>query len=178
MNADDSDNSRLGEQRPCRLLLERYIEELKTDYLGFYEWAERLHYNLWHILSFVSLMAGFGASILAAFIKEGEFSGYAKYCLIGLPLISSGISAFLGQFRTREMEDVRECGRIKMDHIIRLATGEMAAATTEEECHTIYVNLCNTVTRLEKEQHEAHCATITPTLNKGELPRTLEDKDK
>jgi hypothetical protein len=157
--------------------LEQYIEELRKEYLHYYERAEASHYYLWHFLSLASLLASIATSVLAAFIKDGAFAGSPKYWLIGLPLVSSAISGFLGLFRIREMEYVRECGRIQMDYLIRVAVGDMTAAKTEEECHSIYVNLCKAVKRLEQERHEAHCATITPAVKKGEQPKLLQNEN-
>ena len=137
----------------CRQQLQLYISELKTSNLPWYESVSSRQHFYWNTCSFLSVVAGFAASIVAAFISEGAFKDYGKILLIVLPAIGSLAAALLTQFRFEEFEDLREVGRIEIQDMIDWASGQLAGANDEARCLEDYEELRKKVTDLETRQH-------------------------
>ncbi len=99
-------------------------------------------------------MAGFAASLTAALVKQDQQSvGGWRAVLIILPSLGSFAGLLLNQFHFRELEDLRERGRIDAQDIIDWARGQLAAANGEQACLTIYEDLRNKIKELELSQH-------------------------
>jgi len=138
----------------CRAELKDYIEKLDKKYLKWYENEAHTQYQLWFSCFWVSIIAGFASSLVAALIKGGKFTEYGPTIIIVLPALGSLAGIILSQFHFRELEDLRERGRIDFQDIIDWARGQFAAAESEQKCLAVYEELRKKVTELEMAQHQ------------------------
>jgi hypothetical protein len=162
-NSSEGDN-------PCLKELHDYIAVLKRDYLPWYERASSRYYLYWSTCAFVSVVAGFAASVVAALINDDTFSfqPYGKTLLIILPAIGSLAATLLTQFRFEEVQDLREIGRIEMQDMIAWAGGQLAAAEDKEKCSAVYEELRKKVLDLETGQRRrVHELLRSPLKKKG-----------
>ncbi len=138
----------------CRNELMSYIDDLDQNIVNWYQRDASKYYGRWFFWFWVSILAGFAASVIAAFVKGGALKDYGPSALIILPLLGSLAGVILSQFHYRELEDLREQGRIEAQDIVDWARGQVAAANTEEKCLAIYEELRGKVKELELWQHK------------------------
>ncbi len=110
----------------CRNELMSYIDDLDQNIVNWYQRDASKYYGRWFFWFWVAIRAGFAASVIA----------------------------ILSQFHYRELEDLREQGRIEAQDIVDWARGQVAAANTEEKCLAIYEELRGKVKELELWQHK------------------------
>jgi hypothetical protein len=141
--------------QPCRALLSEYIDRLQQKELRWYERASSRQYTLWHLFTLVAFIATVATSVIAALMKQEFFARDGQLLLVVLPLIGAAASAVLTQFRFRELEDLRERGRIEMEDIMFHAKGLLAAAPDEPACQRAYEETRKRVKALDLSQHHA-----------------------
>ena len=163
--------------QPCRTLLAQYIKRLEGVDLPWYERSSRRQYALWHALTLVALIASLATSAIAALMKQEFLTANAQLLLVVIPLVGAAASAALSQFRFRELEDLRERGRIEMEDILFSAQGLLAAAPDETACHRAYGDTRKRVKALDLSQHRAHtelgvgaAREQSRTANRGTAP--------
>ena len=142
--------------QPCRELLARYVELLRSRDLPWYERSSSRQYWLWHALSIGAFVTTVATSAIAALMKQEYLASHAQVLLVILPLIGAAASAVLSQFRFRELEDLRERGRIEMEDILFCAEGLLAAAADEGACQKAYEETRKRVKTLDLSQHRGH----------------------
>jgi len=100
--------------------LERYVTELETDYLHWYEFSVKLNFGGWQVAQTTAMLASFGAAVLAALLTEEQFKTFSvgRIFLVILPLVASLASTVLGQMRPREIMLVRDAGREAIQNLI------------------------------------------------------------
>ncbi len=138
----------------CRKELEFYIVDLGENVLDWYERDANRQYRWWFSCFWVSIAAGFVSSLIAALVKGGALTAYGPIALIVLPALGSLAGLILSQLHFRELEDLRERGRIEIQDIIDWARGQLAAADGEARCLAVYEELRKKVKDLEMQQHE------------------------
>jgi len=142
--------------QPCRKLLAQYIERLQGVDLRWYERSSSRQYALWHGFTLAGLIASIATSVIAALMKQEFLAANAQLLLVVIPLIGAAASAMLSQFRFRELEDLRERGRIEMEDILFSAQGLLAAAPDEAACQRAFEETRKRVKELDLSQHLAH----------------------
>ena len=142
--------------QPCRELLAGYIEALRRKDLPWYERSSSRQYWLWHTLSIGAFVTTVATSAIAALMKQEYLAAHAQVLLVILPLIGAASSAVLSQFRFRELEDLRERGRIEMEDILLSAEGLLAAAADDDACKRAYDETRKRVKVLDLSQHRGH----------------------
>ena len=138
-----------------RALLRWYIARLEAKDLPWYEGASSSQYRWWHAITLISLGATLATSIVAALMQKEFFGGDGKVWLVVLPLIGTVANAILSQFRFRELEDLRERGRIEMEDIVFYARGQLSAAADDGACLRAYEETRKRVRELDLGQHRA-----------------------
>ena len=142
--------------QPCRELLTRYIAQLRSKDLRWYERSSNRQYWLWHALWLGAFITTIATSAIAALMKQQFLEAHAQVLLVVLPLIGAAASAALSQFRFRELEDLRERGRIEMEDILFTAEGLLAVAQDEPACSKAYEETRRRVKALDLGQHRGH----------------------
>ena len=142
--------------QPCRQLLASYIERLRKIDLPWYERSSSRQYWLWQGLTLLTFVAALGTSVLAALAKQEWFNFPAQVVLVMLPLIGAAAGQLLTQFQFRQLEDLRERGRIEMEDIVRNAEKLLAAAQDEAAYQLAYEDTRARVKALDMEQHREH----------------------
>lgn len=134
--------------------LARYITELETNYLPWYERSSRRLQVLWGIGQMTAILAGIGTSVLAAMASERTFSDYAplRLAIVLLPLLGTLASALLGQTRAKELLGLREQGREVIQRIVSQARADYASAANNSETSALHRALIAAVSDLERAQ--------------------------
>ena len=144
-----------ADETPCETLLRSYIDNIEENIIPWYERHAHVQYDKWFFWFRVSIIAGFASSVMAALVKmTPALSEWGGYALIILPLIGSFANIYLNQFHYRQLEDIRERGRIEAENIYDWAQGQLAAAKGEPACHAIYEELTEKIRKLELWQHK------------------------
>lgn len=145
---------RPSDSRKC---LDKYIQKLEEVHLPWYEATSGRQTIYWRACSLATILGAFGTSVVGALNAGGDkFKNYGPIIdvtLIVLPLISGLAATFLTQFRFREMEKLRELGRIEIQDLIDWAKGQLARNGQEDACFKVYEDLRKKVTDLETRQH-------------------------
>jgi hypothetical protein len=71
--------------------LASFITELETFYYSWYDSATTRNYYAWFVAQAISLLAGFAAAVVAAFVHADQLNtwGVWRGLLIALPLLGS-----------------------------------------------------------------------------------------
>ena len=146
----------MSDAQPCRELLVQYIATLRKKDLPWYERSSNHQYWLWHAFSIGAFVTTVATSAIAALMKNEYLEAHAQVLLVVLPLVSAAAAAVLSQFRFRELEDLRERGRIEMEDILFSADGLLAAAADEHACQKAYEETRKRVKALDLGQHLGH----------------------
>lgn len=147
--------SNVEEIESPRGLLRWYVRRLELKDLPWYKNASTNQYNFWHALWLISLIASLATATIAALMEKDYFGGNVKVFLVVLPLVGAAANALLSQFRFRELEDLRERGRIEMEDIVFNAKRQLAAAPDDEACIQAYEQVRKRVYELDIAQHRS-----------------------
>lgn len=137
-----------------RQALASYIAELAQNYYPWYDRKQRGYKRQWQILQTLTVVAGFGTSVLAALMQEKYFSGlgWGRLLLIILPSIGSLASTLLIQTRCLELMALRENGRRTMQYLLSFARLRYAALTDPTEISEFHHWLVKEITKLSEDQ--------------------------
>ena len=136
-----------------RKLLETYLNRLEDEFRPAYEKASNFSFFFWHGCTLVSVISGFAAAITSAVMPPETFSDQGKVWLTVISAIGGVAAALLTQFRFRELEDLRETGRIEIEDIISFGWGKYAQKLSDEELYRVYEEIRERVKKLESSQH-------------------------
>jgi hypothetical protein len=117
----------------------------------------------WSIAQGVSIVAGFLAAIVAALANDQTFRdlNWLRVLLILLPIIGLLAATFLVQTHIRQLAELRENGRIQVEHLKEIAKIKFAAAKSEKEYSELHTWLVEEIKRLERDQHTKHVGIIS-----------------
>src|SRR5712675_2196955 len=89
--------------------LANYIRELDDTYYKWYDRKQRRYKRMWQVMQTLTIVAGFGTSIIAALMREESFRGLAwgRVVLVILPSIGALASTLLIQMKTLEIMALR-----------------------------------------------------------------------
>lgn len=137
-----------------RAVLNQYIQELETVHLRWYGDAALIHERVWHVPALISLLSGFASSLIAALLEATTFTRYGKILLIIVPAVGSLATALLTLFRFRELEDLRERGRITLE--IAIANAKGREADPSQDPRKIHQDLVAFFESLSLAQHSGY----------------------
>lgn len=139
-------------------LLAKLIEYIENEEVEWYENQSGIWLNWWIGLTVSILCLSIVSSILAAIIDKTDFEKWGRSVLITIPILTSGLTAFVQIFRVREKEALREFGRIEVDDILRSAKSYFISCKTEEEYRGAYHAVRSRFVALELAQHRGDVA--------------------
>jgi hypothetical protein len=160
-------------------VLQRFVDELHSDYELWYEKSRRRVMVSYAILQLISLLSGFGSAIVAAVIDTKDFRGWAKVLLIVLPALGSLAAGLLVQFRVYDLLRIREEGRLDFQELVTRGRIMLAKARSDEECADIHEQLLARASEIERSQSQRFFA-----LNRSDFiaafraPRDLQSSDR
>ena len=137
-----------------RRAFEVYVSQLEAEYLPWYRRAINVNFWAWQVAQMVTLLAGFGAAVLAGVVEPSMLRGYSteRVALVVLPLLASLASAFLGQMRPREIMVLRDAGRETIENLIAEAQAEYPTLVDTEAITAYHRELVRRVSALEQSQ--------------------------
>ena len=130
-------------------------------WLGGYEtWYDR-HSDLWTYFAVACKIAALFASlttfVVTAGMKSGDFDHWGKWAILTATALATASSEFMGQFKVREMEDLREDGDLEMKNIVAEARQRFAEAGSDEKRFSeLMDDYRKRVLALEIRQHHSH----------------------
>jgi hypothetical protein len=133
---------------------DKYLEWVE----GYREWYVGQS-ELWGInlvaCKILTLVASIASVLLAASISKEFFAEYGKILLTISTLLSLITSEFMAQFKVREMENLRESGRIEIEDICRFAHDSFDAfAQDRDRILVIKKDVREKIRKLEESQHK------------------------
>lgn len=134
--------------------LANYIHELAKNYYPWYDRKQRGYKLQWQVLQTLTVVAGFGTSLVAALLEEKYFSGlrWGRLLLVILPSIGSLASTLLIQTRCLELMALRERGRRTMQYLLSFARLRYAALAEPAEITEFHHWLVQQTAKLAEEQ--------------------------
>ena len=132
-----------------------YIDYLYNDFLIWYNKSVRKNYRLWFYCQILSLMAGFGTSLLAALMHGSlvnQESAVLQWLLILLPFFGSIAATIVVQSKVVARWQLREKGRRDIELLLHSAKQRYASASTPEEYKGLHIDLIASVKKIEEEQ--------------------------
>ncbi|MGY3388329.1 hypothetical protein ACVWW6_000920 [Bradyrhizobium sp. USDA 3311] len=95
---------------------EEFLGEVE-GYEGWYDAASGRWYGLLNFCKFLTLAAALASVVVSAVMDKEFFGGYGRWILVGIAIVTAAANEVLGQLKVREMEDLRERGRIEAARI-------------------------------------------------------------
>jgi hypothetical protein len=144
----------------------RYMGELRSEYLSWYQSAIKVNSWGWQIAQGVGLAASFAAAVLAALWKEQTMMSFEtiRVWLIVLPLIASFASSILVQLRPREIMLLRDAGREAIQNLIADAEARYPAIASDPAAISLlHQELVARVSAIEQSQTAEFAKTSAPT---------------
>jgi len=143
-----------------------YILELETDYYRWYARKQRRAEKRWEFLQTLTVVAGFGTSIIAALMQEKYFAGlgWGRILLVVLPSIGSVASFLLSQTRLLESKALRERGRETIQYLTSTARTKYASISEPQQFAQLHEWLINEVRQLEQSQSKEFIALVPKQL--------------
>jgi hypothetical protein len=144
--------------------LAQFIQELHETFHAWYDRSVRRHYRTWLPLQLITLLSGFGTSILAAIMSDAAFTdfGAGRVVLVVLPAVGSAASTIAVQARLYDRYQLRERGRLGVQALYLEGQRRFAAATTPAEYSDIHGDLESRLNLLESEQGAGFFSFLKP----------------
>lgn len=141
----------------ARVELNRFLQELKEEYLPWYEKQVNFWKNMVVPIQTIMLAAGFLPAILAVWVGDEKFKNeeWVRISMVLIPAIGTGLTAVVAQGKLYERLQLREHGRFTIQSIYNEGKQKIAAAKTEEECTALQDVLRRRVDEVETRQAEA-----------------------
>jgi hypothetical protein len=95
---------------------EEFLEEV-GGYENWYDVASGRWSGLLNFCKFLTLAAALASVVVSAVMDKDFFGGTGRWILVGIALVTAAANEVLGQLKVREMEDLRERGRIEVARI-------------------------------------------------------------
>lgn len=95
---------------------DKFLEEVE-DYEDWYDGASGRWYGLLNFCKFLTLAAALASVVVSAVMDKEFFGGAGRWILVGIAIVTAAANEVLGQLKVREMEDLREKGRIEAARI-------------------------------------------------------------
>ncbi len=141
----------------ARAELTRFVSELKSEYLTWYERSVGRCKFWYATLQLVSLLASLVTSVLAALNTAVTTSDEKalKYALVVLPILGSFAATCFLQFHTPERLQLREEGRIAFQDLELEGRRLLAAASNDTDCLKALEQLQTRASELERHQSKS-----------------------
>ncbi len=144
--------------------LRRYIEELLTEDLPWYERQARSHYFYWLALQFTAMICVALSGLIAALADVQQFTAIGRIAIVSLSFLSTLAITWLVTFRHREMEDFRERAHLALKHAVNEARASLTTAKEPDAVLAVHKKLRDFVDNLDMQQHErAHSILSNPS---------------
>lgn len=139
--------------------LEKFIDELHTDYEVWYAKSVRKTFRWWWLLQVTSLLSGFAFALIAALVAADVFVGtpyktLSIIALVVLPALSALAANTIIQFRVYDMWRLRERGRISFQNLVIEGRRRIHTAKSEQEYADIFEELQKKANEIENSQSE------------------------
>ncbi|WGD50848.1 hypothetical protein QA641_35525 [Bradyrhizobium sp. CB1650] len=95
---------------------DKFLEEVES-YEDWYDTASGRWYGLLNFCKFLTLAAALASVVVSVAMDKEVFGGSGRWILVGIAIITAAANEVLGQLKVREMEDLRERGRIEAARI-------------------------------------------------------------
>lgn len=95
---------------------DKFLEEVE-GYEDWYDVASGRWYSLLNFCKFLTLAAALASVVVSAVMDKEFFGGSGRWILVGIAIVTAAANEVLGQLKVREMEDLRERGRIEAARI-------------------------------------------------------------
>ena len=130
----------------------KFIKELDEEYVSWYINSVKRVSFMYGSLQLISLLAGFGTSILIALLGGSPLTFGTKTVLVCLPALGSLAATVLIQFRVYDLMRLREEGRIKVENLVAVGKRTFAASKNEQEFISLHQQLQESIHEIESDQ--------------------------
>lgn len=141
-----------------RDMLVELIARLQTDERSFYQRGSSAGWLGYHTCALVVLLAGALGTLAAGIFSEGEYKAYGRYVLVCLSTLGTIAAGLPHIFKFRDIEALRESGRIELEDIIANAQSLLLNATDEQGWKAAYHSVRESAKQLDVSQHKADVA--------------------
>ncbi|TAL67840.1 MAG: hypothetical protein EPN82_13020 [Bacteroidetes bacterium] len=136
--------------------LEKYVNELHSDYEVWYAKSVRKIYWIWYIMQILTAATGFVfaivSSIAVALGNEVIKNYHLTIYLVILPAFSSASANIIIRFRIYDLWMIREQGRIEFQNLHNEGKALMLSAKSETELQNVYQQLVKRTKEIEDDQ--------------------------
>ena len=132
--------------------LEKLTAELHRDYEQWYDRSVRRSYRWYLFFQVTALLAGFGATLLAAIWGTNDAIG--RILVVTLPSVGALASSILLQFRIHDCWRLREDGRVAFQDLALEARMLLASATQDAEYTSALEKLRKRILEIESDQKD------------------------
>ena len=131
----------------------RFIDWIGS-YLSWYEKESRTWHAILTICKIFALISSLISIVIAASVTKEFFDNGGKWLIVAATVLSALSSEWLAQFRVREMEDLREQGRIEVAHLFGYAQGKFDEfAEDRTMVNKVKAEIRGRIRKLEEGQH-------------------------
>jgi len=154
-----------------RDMLVGLISRLQTDERAFYQRGSSAGWLGYHICALVVLLAAALGTLAAGIFGEGEYKAYGRCVLLCLSTLGTIAAGLPHIFKFRDIEALRESGRIELEDIIANAQSLLLNATDEQGWQAAYHSVRERAKQLDVSQHKADAALRAEAAEKKPSPK-------